>query len=148
MTLRWKILITVLLAVIFVWVFGCASQIEHDRIPDDYKPTTGKLWAEYRAINELAFDGGLPEKETSIELTELDGDMGDVIMPTDGGPYYIHIDRKRHPLEKEAEITLIHEVCHQYDQIHKISEGLDSHGVGFQNCMLHVAQRGGFNDLW
>jgi hypothetical protein len=64
------------------------------------------------------------------------------------GTWLIEIDRQSHALEKQAEMSEIHEMCHQSDIISGADEGLDSHSNAFEACMLSVAKRGGFKGTW
>lgn len=149
MTLRWKILLAVLLGMLvsYVYTFGDHTWSARKLNPN-YKPTVGKLWTEYRYINQKAFYGSLPEDKTTIYLSDLsdEDEMGEII--ESDRRFTIRIDILSHPLEKEAEITLIHEACHQSVKLSNGNEGLDGHSGDFQACMIHVASVGGFNDLW
>jgi len=62
--------------------------------------------------------------------------------------WIITIDPNMRATEKQAEMSLIHEMCHQQDKVSGASEGLDGHSDAWAACMLSVAKRGGFKNLW
>jgi hypothetical protein len=149
MTTRWKILLTIVLATA-VWYACCGcSQLDMRSRPVSHTPTEGALADAYRIINETGFYGGLPQSKTTIRLADLtnEEEMGHMTQYLNG-TFVISIDLKTNPVERAAEFTLGHEMCHQSDRISGINEGEDSHGPAFQACMLHLATRGVFKDLW
>ena len=147
MKTRWKILIAIGLGILFSYLSRATppAQSHHP----DHHPTEYSLADANRTINEKFFYGGLPISKIRIHLTDLsaDDEMGRVDF-LDTGAFLISIDKGTNPTEKEAEFTMIHEDCHIWDKINKINEGIDSHNQNFQDCMIHIAERGGFKDLW
>jgi hypothetical protein len=115
----------------------------------DIKPTIGKLTDEYRTVNDDYFYGGLPIQLTKIEFADLSVVEDMAMIHHDGdGIWHIEIDPKLHATEKQGEMSLLHEMCHQDDKIKGIDEGLDSHNENFQACMQRLAVKGAFRDLW
>lgn len=141
-SLRWKILVVILLAAIYFWAIGGAcSQSPHH-------PTEGQLAGAYLVLNDQYFYGGLPVHKTKIILVNLpDGKMGQAHQNPDD-TWVISIDIVSNPIEKQAELTMIHEACHQQDLMRGEDEGVDGHGEAFQACMLEKAGRGAFKGLW
>ncbi len=115
----------------------------------DHRPTLTGLRIAYAEINEKGFYGKLPEDKTKIILTDLTSidDMARVSQ-RENGIWLIEIDIKTHPTEKQAEMDLAHEMCHQDDLISGVSEGLDFHSNAWKACMIHLAQNGVFDGLW
>lgn len=146
-----KIILTILLAAVASYLFGCMNYPVYtaaDTLHEN-RPTVASLNLAYRDANRDFFYGGLPESKTKVALLDLtpQGWMGNTTQFTDG-TWQIDIDIKSHPLEKEAEMTLIHEMCHQDSRISGADQGLDGHSGAFEACMVHVAERGGFKGLW
>lgn len=141
MKTRWKILIAVGAGLLASYLFGTPL--------DPHAPTVDKLKAAFTDFNSGYFSSALPESNVDIILTDLSkyDEMGRFSVE-DNGRYLIAIDKKYHPLEKEAELTLAHEMCHLNNYVEGVDEGFDSHGRMFQRCMLRIANHGGFNDLW
>ena len=145
---RWKIIITIVLAILVSYLFGCSGSRRASKIVD-HSPTLGELVNAYRTLNDDYFYGGLPISKTTIVLGDLTAqDDTAMIEIRDDGTWLITIDRGMHKTEKQAEMSLIHEMCHQEDFQGKANEGLDGHSYAFQACMVSVAERGGFKDLW
>jgi hypothetical protein len=146
MSLKWRILITIILAVIFWGITGCTSP-EQGKV-SDHKPTVAALRTEFEEANLKYFYGSIP-RNTEIVLGDLTAEeyMGLTTQRSDGS-FLITIDTKTHPLEKEAELTLLHELCHVDDKVAGASEGWDGHSDAFQACMQHLAANGALKDLW
>lgn len=138
-----KILITIILAVLAVLLFGFSWPHR-----TDHRPTEGHLKADYLEYNEKYFYGGLPTS-TEIKIVDLGAWDHMAEVNQDGaGKWHIRIDAYDHPTEKQADMSVIHEMCHIEDEINKRNEGLDSHSGPFQACMVRVADLGGFTILW
>ena len=73
--------------------------------------------------------------------------MGRTYFRPDGSSLML-IDRGSNPIEKQAEMTMIHEMCHQENYLLKADEGVDGHSLAFQSCMVRLADAGAFRDLW
>lgn len=150
MKTRWKILIVIILAALVSYLFGCEKHIQntfHEKA--DYRPSVGRLVEFYRVSNEQYFMGGLPGSKTEIKFSDLSvlGDMA-TIDRYSNDTWLIRIDPAMHPTQKQAEMSLFHEMCHQEDKIAGADEGLDSHSNAFEVCMLSIAKQGGFKGLW
>ena len=139
MKTRWKILITIALAVLF-WKLAYGM---------DHRPIEGHLKDTYMTLNDQYFYGALPVSKTKIVIVDLT-QYDDVakIDTLDDGEWLISIDKKMNPIEKQAEMSLIHEMCHQYDFVQNIDEGLSGHNEKWYGCMLRVAEAGGMKDRW
>jgi hypothetical protein len=133
-----------ILAILLIMIlcFQAGAHMKHS-------PTQNSLSIAYREINREFFYGGLPENKTTVLLTDLSKDdyMGYTDHRADGS-WVILIDKESHPREKEAEMTLIHEMCHQENIISHNDEGIDGHSLAFQACMLSKAKNGAFEFLW
>src|SRR5260221_4664380 len=111
---RKKILLTILLAALATYLFGCGYAGE-DKVKN--APTQNKLQARYRELNEDYFYGGLPYRKTAVVISDLSSiqDMGRIEHREDD-TWVIFVDREANPVERQAELTLIHEMCHQQDE--------------------------------
>ena len=99
----------------------------------------------YADFNLQYFLGRLPKKANVLwaDLT-ANNDMG-LAWIDESGTVQIRIDRKMNPVERQADMTLLHEQCH----IKLVGKELsDLHGIEFQRCMVDLAERGAFHDLW
>jgi len=140
MKLRWKIFLTVAAAIVYSYMaFGKPTV-----------PTTSMLAEKYRQFNEDYFLGQLP-KDTVVtygNLTQLN-DMG-YTWKENSGKFHITVDQETNPVERQAEMTLLHEQCHIEVEIHNLNpkQDFDAHGIEFQNCMVNLATHGAFHDLW
>jgi hypothetical protein len=128
-------------------LFSCfAFSVSRTKEISDYRPTEGQLVEAFNDLNRDYFYGGLPR--TKVYIVDLaDAIMGRCQKEPDG-TYLILIDRKSHAVEKQAEMTEIHEMCHIEDGVRELPEGLDGHGPNFQACMERVASKHGFSKLW
>ena len=112
------------------------------------KTTLVVLMQDYQEFNEDYFLGQLP-KDTRITMGDLSHEMGNTTVDGDGR-WHITIDRESNPVERQAELTLLHEQCHIYIHVTKQDEkpDFDPHGKQFQGCMLDLAHHGAFRLLW
>jgi len=107
--------------------------------------TDAQLQRWYEGANEEYFANKLP-KNVTVKWGDLswDNDIG-LTQHRPDGSYTITIDPKENPARSEALLTLFHETCH----IATWNSGfLDVHGPPFQTCMLRLAEKGAFQDLW
>lgn len=112
--------------------------------PDDYHLNS---W--YRGYNETWFGNSLPNT-VDVSWANLEKStppmMGETIDHFDGS-FSIRIDRGWNPVQRVANFTLLHEMCHVYVHVNG-SESFDSHGNQWQDCMMMLAKEGAFKDLW
>lgn len=115
------------------------------------------LKSDFLEYNERYFYGALPQS-TTVSWADLSewSDMGRTNRRADGS-FIIQVDPKLHAVLKQAQMTLLHEMCHEKNLLNinviagttKVeSEGLDSHAYAFDSCMLDIAKKGAFKDLW
>lgn len=132
-----------------IWLIQVKQHSLERHKTTDYAPTQGQLIDAFRDYNDLYFYGNLPVSKTRIYLKNIDDfdDMGNIIHAEDG-TYIITIDPRIHAVEKQAEMTELHEMCHEEDMINEENEGMDGHSYAFEACMESVAKRGGFRHLW
>lgn len=154
-TFPWKLALFALTCLAAWLFFFHKGQVKSARKFADHAPTTGNLSATYREMNEDYFYGSLPIHKTEITLGDLSAldDLGHIFQRADG-TWVIVVDRASHVVERQAEMTLVHEMCHQavmggYMRFAgQKDSGLDGHSGAFEACMRSVANRGGFKDLW
>lgn len=93
----------------------------------------------YDGYNEVYFNNSLP-KDTIVAYGET-GHMG--LTTKNSGRYTITISYIWNPDNKEALITLQHEMCHvaTYDEF-------ETHGPRWLKCMHNLADRGAMDALW
>lgn len=104
----------------------------------------------YDGYNTEYFFGSLP-KTARVEWGEMinpDSGKPDMGQTDRIGPiYHIIISVHYHPSMKEAQITLLHEMCHVQIWQSGLTE-LDQHGPLWKDCMHRLADEGAFDDLW
>jgi hypothetical protein len=108
----------------------------------------------YQSDNELYFNNQLPPADVKEEDLELDPDgmkyYGQTWHPKGSHDYAIRIN----PFDDEVteEETMLHEVCHVSVMENEMAAGEEVkenyHGPEFQDCMLTLAKKGAFRDLW
>jgi hypothetical protein len=143
MKARWKILIAIGLGILASGLWQA--------YPASTKPTSRMLTNEFAYYNHKYFDD-MPVV-VDVQYGDLtDNDQMGVTIPRTGGGYLIVIDQKTNPILKIADGTLVHEMCHvKLNSIKDLAVGsneLDNHGPSFQACMLDIAAKGGFKDIW
>jgi len=114
------------------------------------------LKTDYLNYNTDYFYGALPANTSVIwgDLSQYD-DMGR-IDERGNGSMLITIDPRYHMTLKQADMSLLHEMCHEKTGLRinisvgltQEEEGFDGHGPVFQNCMIDLAKKGAFKDLW
>jgi len=107
---------------------------------ESYAPTVEKLRTFYAETNKTYFNNELPQN-VRISIFDSKTVMGHTDTDADG-TVHIFIDRQSHPIEKEAEMTEAHEMCHLR------SESPFDESEEFQACMVDLAKRGAFKGIW
>lgn len=147
----WKLAIIEITVLIAVGILGSTSGIH--AAPVNHRPTEAGLLNDFRDYNDRYFYGAL--RNVTIKLTDLSAyDQMGLTESRSNGTFVISIDIATNPVWKEADLTLLHEMCHVKlkDSINLVpgetNKDWDSHGSGFQSCMIHLAEHGAFNGLW
>lgn len=102
------------------------------------------LQDDYANFNHDYFLGQLPAN-VNVEWANLglQNDMG-MTWVDESGIRQIRIDRKTNPVIRQAQLTLLHEMCH----IKTDGREFDVHGIKWQACMVDLAEHGAMHDLW
>ena len=127
-----------------ICLLGAAVTAQTTRTPRTRKEAILELQAQYAQDNEDLFMGQLP-KDTVVSWADLSfkNDMG-LTIPYPNHHYMIKIDKRSNPVYRQARMTLHHEECH----IKTWDKEAGAHGSAFQQCMVDLAVRGAFVDLW
>lgn len=72
--------------------------------------------------------------------------MGIVCNHPDGSPEKILVESSYHRIPKVAKMTLLHEMVHVH--LYVLGRGRVEHGPVFDACMLTLAGKGAFRNLW
>ena len=131
MRTRTKILICLALAVL--WFRGCQVRAVERCV----------LEKDYEVFNQDYFLGQLPPANVEWANLTDQHDMG-MTWVDQAGARQIRVDKSTNPVLKQAEMTLLHEMCH----VKTDAKELDSHGLKWQACMVDLADHGAFHDLW
>jgi SprT-like family len=107
------------------------------------EPLSNKqLQSWYDGLNEEYFYNRLPRAAVTWGDLTLLGDMG--ITMREDKRFRIIIDRTTNPTRKTAEETVAHELCHVATWEIESTD----HGQKFQTCMVNLADRGAFENIW
>jgi hypothetical protein len=140
MKVRWKILIAIGLGMLASYILNATT-----------KPTSEMLLSEYEFYNRKYFNSMPAIVDIQYGDLTVRSEMG-ATRKRDDGSYLIIIDKSTNPILKTADFTLLHEMCHiklnGTSEIAIGSKELDIHGPAFQTCMLDLATRGAFKDIW
>lgn len=126
-----------------ICVIMCASQC------DGQKSVVGRspdLTQEFEDLNAKYFGGSLNNVEVDLSNQKEDDWIG-LTTPCGDGKYCILINTWLTPAPKEREWVLLHETCHVYIYEKETPEN-DSHGPEWQTCMLNLAEKGAFKNIW
>lgn len=152
MRTRTKIILTILMAAITFWLFGCASKTRRNDTANRNSRLPAHLDKWYAAYNEEYFNNTLP-KDVVIDWG-LSGEesIATTIRMSDKR-FHIAFNDFYARAERVAHTTLLHEMCHipTYDE----DEGADgafpdltqiqrTHGPQWRACMLRIDGMGAF----
>lgn len=109
-----------------------------------------ELQGEFFSLNEDFFMGQLPWTTVIVKnKVESDGlpDMGLTVCGIDEATNKEHctifISIEGNANMRTAAFTVAHETCHVWNR-----RDIEEHGPRWQNCMVHLAIEGAFQDLW
>lgn len=151
LTTREKVLITILLAVIASWLFGCCRYQEHfveapSITSGDGLPDAAYFQRAYEIYNDAYFQNRLPKVIHIDVLEPNDKFMASTMCDERGLVCDMHFNLKYVAAHRVADITLKHEMCH----IDKWMRDMDSlgvqvdHGKNWRSCMLQLDMQGAF----
>ena len=147
MSTRTKVLIAILLGILF---FAAEQALSQERSPFGAPILTRAealqaMQASIRDDSEKFFSGGLPVANIKVEWANLNKEnyLGQTV-PYPLRHYVIRIDRASNPVWRQARLTELHEECHVYQW----ETEAGGHGPKFDACMLMLAEKGAFKDLW
>jgi len=101
----------------------------------------------YDGYNEKYFNNELP-KNVLISHNLHDDRFSALTEQYESGFYHIEFNEKFNLSRREELFTLLHESCHIRNMSSSQGDEFDQHGVRWQQCMLSLANRGAFSDLW
>jgi len=141
-----KVVFTIFLAVLTVWLFGCGHSERSSTTPID----VSYLRHLYSVYNEIYLENRI-EKNPSISMKENSGFMADTFCEEDGS-CVIHFNPKYVAAQRVADLTLLHEMCHvktwKTDVYTFGGETLQAdHGRVWRSCMLELDQVGAFREI-
>ncbi len=144
-----KALITIALAVLAWWLFGCGGGPELPSTPTvaNDAVTVDYLEKLYATDNEEFFRNKLP-KNPRIDLLE-EQYMASTVCSDDGKDCVVKFNLKYVAARRVADFTILHEMCH----IKTWGKDVDDfgqeivHGKLWRSCMLQIDQRGAFREI-
>lgn len=149
MSTRTKIVITVLLAILCSWLFGCGGEhlvplprpsLPHGEVDAAY------LESLYEVYNVGYFDSKLP-KVVVIDMLEANPDFMASTMKNADGTFVIKFNPHFVVAVRTAELTMQHEMCHvkTWDMDTTDFGGktvIVDHGRHWRTCMLELDAQG------
>ena len=145
-----KILLTILLAVLAVLLFGCRKPESGPEVvvanAAIYTPkstvTTAYLEDLYKTDNETFFQNKLPS--VSINLLEMKGTaMATTVCDESATECELKFNLKYVAAKRVANFTMLHEMCH----VKTWDKDSDSHGKVWRTCMLQLDSVGAFREI-
>lgn len=121
----------------------CAQQCQTQKMEVGRSP---ELTQEFNDLNAQYFGGGLNNAEVDLSDQKEDDWIG-LTTPCGDGKYCILINTRLAPAPREREWVEVHEMCHLYVYEKGTPESV-SHGPEWQACMLKLAEKGAFRDIW
>jgi hypothetical protein len=146
LTVREKVLLTILLAVIASWLFGCTH-----RAPALSGNLTDVAYLHqlYDGGNEQYFQGQLPEASIDMDEPDESGNMASTYCNDLGTVCNIHFNLRYVGARRVAELVMLHEQCH----VKTWMKDMDTmgrqveHGRRWRACMLGLDAEGGFREI-
>jgi hypothetical protein len=149
LSLREKVLLTILLAVTWSWLSGCRSKEHWVSIPSPADGTTDAAYLKhiYADYNEGYFQNKLT-RNVVIDMLEPDqGNMASTYCEPDGS-CVIHFNPKYTAAPRIADQTMLHEQCHVKTWMLDMKLGQqDDHGRLWRACMINLDTQGAFREL-
>jgi SprT-like family len=150
MTLRGKILLTILLAVAFSWLTGCAGEhYVYVPAPSGGLTDAAFLRRTYDIYNDAYFQNKLTSAIT-VNLLEPDstGNMASTFCDTDGS-CVIQFNLKYTLAPRIGKQTLLHEQCHVKTWMQDMDAQGEQieHGKNWRACMLNLDMQGAFREI-
>jgi hypothetical protein len=152
LTLREKILITILLAVLASWLGGCSRE-HYVELPDtataDGMTDAAFLQRLYATDNESYFHNRLPKVIKIDMLGSNQANIADTFCDPTGLDCVMHFNDKFSSAPRVAALFMLHEQCH----IKTWTKDRDSlgqqidHGRDWRTCMVGLDAEGAFRQL-
>lgn len=136
MKLRYKILITIIAALLY-W-YG-VQQYGAPSIATAYSEV--ELPAVYADLNEEYFNGQLP-KNAVVDYAGHDDRYVATTQQIEGGRFHIALNRNYTGSMETTRLTILHEDCH----IRTWGQEPDQHGRRWRACMLALDAEGAFRE--
>jgi hypothetical protein len=153
MTIKVKIAIAILLAILFYLLTGCAEQpqvktgVFDSANPPAPQTTIPYLEKDYRDYNEAYFQNRLP-MNPRITLDESDEErMASTRCNVDGEDCTIRFNLKFVLAQRMASLTLLHEMCHVRAWKRELEVGENSHGRSWRTCMTQLDTQSAFRHV-
>jgi hypothetical protein len=149
LSLREKVFITVLLAVVFSWLQGCSRE-HYVGVPAVSYGVTDAAYLQhaYQAYNEGYFQNKLTQTPV-IDMDEPNDSNMASTMCDESGNCIIHFNPKYVAAPRIGDQTLLHEMCHEKTWMQDMdSLGMQiDHGKKWRGCMLNLDMQGAFREI-
>lgn len=137
MSTRNKILLTIALAILCSWLFGCAQEpVRPSSGTKGHRIDAAYLQSLYELYNATYFNNKLP-KDVMIDTLETNPEFMAGTSKV-GSSFLIQFNGYYVTAERTAQLTMQHEMCH----VKTWGLELDDHGRAWRGCMLQLDMQG------
>ncbi len=145
MKTRWKILIAIFAALVCSWLV----QVAHPTVIPSLTAAmnTKELRAKYAEFNTHFFDNALPSaKDIELDYGEYNPRYMAQTHLLPGHTFHIAMNESYAISERNADLTLLHEMCHVRVWNQDIDDNgvITPHGQHWRSCMLDLDRKGAF----
>jgi hypothetical protein len=151
-----KIALTIVLAVIATWLFGCDYVRKQTRtyVDNDSDVNADELKKIYNNYNDLYFDNKLPT-DTKFYYDLTGSNMADTGCDDEGKNCVMRFNPKFTAAYRVAQGTMLHEMCHEKvwtklldkDRPAMEDQRAYDHSFVWQGCMLSLDTMGAFRHV-
>jgi len=137
---KWDVLGIIGIFLCSVGLYMLFQYVKYSAAARKITGTAPVLSEKYNNDNRKWFRSKLP---SNVKVYYGDADGNTAMVTPEGNTFYIEINPRYNSPNQEM-LSLFHEECH----IAVWKENGTAHSLPFQECMLDLAQRGAFSDLW
>lgn len=121
----------------------CADKCNTKKMANSKTGGSPELQQEFEDTNARFFGGALPATAVYLSNQVEDDWIGETTKDPNG-VFDIEIDEPLAPAVREQEWVLRHEMCH----VATWGEKETAHGAAWQECMVTLANKGAFTNVW
>lgn len=136
---RWRLLLTVVLAVLWALLWDFFPGVNLHREPAKAGAVSqSSLKKSYQNYNAQYFEDKLP-KDSAIDYDLSDPNFMATTMLASDGKFHLSFNRYYITADRVADLIMLHEMCH-------IKNWDDGHGRKWRSCMINLDLQGAFRE--